>query len=132
MSETESNRDWRESAYLRKEKWPAAIPWMGPKREHGPYPWPEKSHHDPHDLDEYPHRHIDAASCGDTYMGDVCPYCGVPVRLDTELVNINGNQGIGFEISPDNNPIPLYHPDCWQEREKTVNQLENRTLDAYQ
>lgn len=132
MSETESNQDWREWAYLNRENWPDAIPPMGPAREYGPYPWPEKSHYDPNDLDDYPNSHVEAASCGDTYMGDVCPYCGVPVRLDNELVNIHGERGQGFDVSPHDNPVPLYHPDCWTEREAEVKQIENQTLDQYQ
>jgi hypothetical protein len=36
---TETDRDWRKSAYLRKENWPEAIPWTGPRRAYGPYSW---------------------------------------------------------------------------------------------
>ena len=126
-----SGRDWREWAYLKKERWPDAIPEMGPKRLYGPYPWGEKYHYDPHDLDSYPNSHPDAASVGDFYMGDVCPFCGVPVSLDSELVNIHGERGAGWDISPDDDPIPIYHPDCWTERKARENQIVNHTLEGW-
>jgi hypothetical protein len=130
MSETD-NRDWRASAYLNTENWPEAIPWYGPKREYGPYPWGESDHYDPHNLDEYHWTHPDAGSCGDIYMGDVCPYCGVPLRLDETAVNINGREGNLHVVSPDETPVPSYHPECWKERQAEVHSRENQTLGDY-
>lgn len=127
MSET-SNQDWREAAYLRKENWPEAIPWTGPKREYGPYPWSQTNHHDPHDLDDYNWTHPAAASIGDLYMGDVCPYCGVPLQYDESVVNIHGEDGELWDVSPDESPNPCYHADCWTERKATINQKENQQL----
>lgn len=127
MSETDS-RDWREYAYLSKENWPEAIPWYGPKREYGPYPWGESDHHDPHDMDEYHWTHPAAASISDIHMGDVCPYCGVPLRYDENVVNINGNEGQLWEVSPDDSPKPCYHEDCWSERQAKIHQIENSSL----
>lgn len=123
-----SDRDWRETAYLSKQNWPEAIPWMGPRREYGVYPWGEPRHYDPHGMDDYIHTHPDAASIGELYMGDVCPYCGVPLRFDETVVNNNGQEGELHEVSPDEAPIPCYHKDCWNERQAKINRLENKTL----
>lgn len=123
-----ADRDWRYSAYLSKENWPEAIPWTGPKREYGPYPWGEISHHNPHDVDTYNWSHPDAASVGGPYMGDVCPMCGVPVPCDEEVVNIRGSDGKLFEVSPNENPVPVYHPECWKDRQATIHGRENATL----
>jgi hypothetical protein len=127
-SMTEDNRDWRESAYLSKENWPEAIPRMGPKREYGPYPWGEIRHENPHGVDEYPHSHPAAASIGDLFIGDVCPKCGVPLKYTQQVVNINDTEGELHAVSPDENPIPCYHPGCWQERQATINSIENASL----
>ena len=111
------SRDWRSWAYLRKEHWPEAIPEMGPKREYGPYPWGKKGHHDPDDLDDYPNSHPDAASVGETYMGDVCPYCGVPLDwIRDTVVTTDGDEGPFHEVNEIGNPVPAYHPECWRER----------------
>lgn len=126
-----SNQDWRETAYLKKSNWPEAIPPIGPKREYGPYPWGKISHENPHNVDDYPHSHPDAASCGDIYMGDVCPQCGVPLRYDTEVVNIRGSRGELHAVSPDENPIPCYHPECWKNRQATLRSHENQSLMEY-
>lgn len=126
-----TDRDWREWAYLRKENWPEAIPWCGPKREYGPYPWHEPNHHDPHGLDDYPFSHPDAASCGDTYMGDVCPRCGVPLRGDETVVNHRGTEGMLWDVSPDENPVPCYHPECWRERQAEKHKQHNASLEDF-
>lgn len=130
MSEAD-DRDWRKSAYLRKDNWPDAIPNSYPKREYGPYPWTETSHDDPHDLDPFNYSHPDAASIGHKYVGDVCPYCGVPLQYEGTVINHNGERGELFEISPDENPVPCYHIDCWQERQAQVHKIENKTLGDY-
>lgn len=117
-----TDRDWREWAHLKKENWPEAIPEMGPKREHGPYPWREKTHDDPNDLDSYPNYHPDAASIGDVYMGDVCPYCGVPLNFyRDEVVTIEGDGGVFRELNVISEPIAAYHPECWNERRGETN-----------
>jgi hypothetical protein len=126
-----SEQDWRETAYLTKDKWPEAIPPMGPKREYGPYPWGQISHENKHGVDDYPHSHPAAGSIGDIYMGDVCPMCGVPLRYDAEVVNIRGTRGELHAVSPDENPIPCYHPDCWDEREQTIKSKENVLLTEF-
>lgn len=125
------DRDWRASAYLRRENWPEAIPEMGPKREYGPYPWGQKTHHDPHDLDDYPSHHADAASVGGKYAGDVCPYCGVPLKNDEEVLNQDGRRGTIWDLAHDNVAVPLYHPDCYHERRATIRRMENRSLDEW-
>jgi len=111
-------RDWRESAYLRKENWPEAIPWTGPKREYGPYPWSPPD--DP--TDNYPHTHPDAGSVGDTFLGDVCPWCGVPLRWDeTVVLKESGEKDVFHELNDLDSPKPAYHPDCWHERRAELN-----------
>lgn len=129
---TGGNRDWRESAYLKKENWPEAIPPMGPKREYGPYPWGEKAHHDPRDIDDYQSTHPDAASIGETYMGDVCPYCGVPLDwANDEVVLLDGSRGTFCDINEIGEPEPAYHPKCWLERQATIKAQENRSISDY-
>lgn len=131
MSETtDSDRDWREWAYLDAENWPDAIPWTGPKRRYGPYPW-SRPDHDSFGVDEYPHFHVDAASVGDTYLGDVCPWCGVPVRRDEEVVVKSGDRGTFWDINELDNPVPAYHPVCWGEREALIHGTENTQLTDY-
>jgi len=126
-----SDRDWRKAAYLRIENWPEAIPPMGPKREYGPYCWGEKRHHDPHDLDGWPHSHPDAASVGDSYLGDVCPYCGKPLDWLGEVVLITGEKGVFAEVDETDDPTPAYHTDCWNDRQAEKHGLENTTLSEW-
>lgn len=108
--------------YLTKSNWPECIPWMGPKREYGPYPWGEKIHSDPHGLDEYPASHPDAGSIGETYLGDVCPYCGVPLDwMNDEVVTLHGDRGVMGDLFDLQEHIPCYHPKCWSERNQQIN-----------
>ena len=115
MSETESPKDWRYSAYLRKENWPEAIPGMGPEREYGPFPWGEVDH-DPSDKDKYPHTHPAAGSIGTEYLGDVCPWCGVPLSWSEEVVLQSGERGVFHDLNELSNPVPAYHPQCYMKR----------------
>lgn len=124
-------RDWRRSAYLTRDNWPEAIPWTGPKRRSGPYPWGRPRHDDPYDLDDYPDLHPDAASVGGSYMGDVCPYCGVPLPNNQDVVLITGERGELCDVDDLHDPTPAYHPDCWRERQAEMHGLENTTLDDY-
>lgn len=118
----EDPRDWREWAHLRKDNWPEAIPPMGPKREHGPYPWGEPGHDDPDGLDDYPASHPDASSIGESYIGDVCPYCGVPLRWDeTVVLADSGDYGVFRDISDLRSPEVAYHSECHAERRAAVN-----------
>jgi hypothetical protein len=110
------DRDWREWAYLSKSRWPEAIPNCGPAREYGPKPWGRKTHYDPEGLDKYPASHPGAASVGDAYMGDVCPYCGVPLAWTERVVLITGTRGIYGSVDAVDEPTPAYHPECWDER----------------
>lgn len=126
-----TDRDWRTWAYLQRDNWPEAVPGMGPQRKHGPWPWPEKQHHDPHDLDDYPHTHIDACSIGDDFIGDVCPYCGVPLQRSETVVLHDGTKGTFYEINEVDNPVPAYHPECWKERHAEEMQLSNYTLGRF-
>lgn len=126
-----SDRDWREWAYLDASRWPEAIPEMGPKREYGPYPWGQKTHHDPHDVDDYPNSHPDAASCGDTYLGDVCPRCGVPLRWDEEVYTIGGTRGVFHEVDELDSPTPAYHIECYRDRQAEIHGLENTSLEDF-
>jgi len=126
-----SDRGWRESAYLQATNWPEAIPEMGPKREYGAYPWGRKTHDDPHDVDEYPNSHPDAASCGDTYLGDVCPYCGVPLRWDEPVSTIDGQQGQLHEVDDLNDPTPAYHVECYRSRQAEIHDTEGTTLQDF-
>lgn len=129
---TDDDRDWRKWAYRRAENWPEAIPWTGPKREFGPYPWGRPSHHNPGDVDRYPSSHPDASSCGEAYIGDVCPFCGVPLRWNETVVLITGEQGAFHEVDQVDDPTPAYHPGCWRDREAEFHGLENTTLGAFQ
>jgi hypothetical protein len=107
---TETDRDWRKSAYLRKENWPEAIPWTGPRRAYGPYSWGKA------DIDgcKYPSNHPDAASIGHNYIGDVCPWCGVPLHgTDEEVVLHNGSEGTLIELTELGDPEPAFHPGCY-------------------
>lgn len=126
-----NDRDWRESAYLRKENWPEAIPEMGPKREYGPYPWGRKTHDDPHDVDDYPNSHVDAASVGHYYMGDVCPYCGVPLSWAEKVVTIEGDCGEFSDVDDHDDPTPAYHPECWKERQAEIHGEENQNFGEF-
>lgn len=126
-----TERDWRESAYLKKENWPEAIPPTGPKREYGPEPWFSKVHPDPHNLDDYPSSHPDAASIGYQYGGDVCPYCGVPLENDVELVDQTGQTGTIWDLARDDVTIPVYHPECWKARRADRRRKENASLAEY-
>jgi hypothetical protein len=119
--EVNSNKDWRASAYLKRENWPDAIPWTGPKREYGPYPWRRPDHEDLDERDTYPHMHPDSASVGYTYAGDVCPYCGVPIARDEEVMLADGTEGTFWDINETGNPVPAWHPDCWAERRGEAN-----------
>lgn len=127
-----SEFDFRESAYLKAENWPEAIPWIGPKREYGPYPWGSKTHYDPHDLDNYPSGHPDAASIGGVYPGDVCPSCGVPLKNNETVRNQSGREGIIWDLAQDSVGVPLYHPECGKEREAQENSIENQSLTDFQ
>jgi len=131
MSDTEQEQDWREWAYLQRDNWPDAIPWTGPKREYGPCPWTEPTHHDPHGLDDYPHVHPDAASIGHSYHGDVCPYCGVPLRWDETVTLVDGTQGVYHDIEDIDSPTPAYHLECYDKRRGTIQQREHKTLDKW-
>jgi len=123
-----TERDWRETAYLTKSNWPEAIPPMEPKREWGPYSWSEPKHDNPHSVDDYHYTHPTAASVGELYMGDVCPYCGVPLKCDESVVNINGQTGQLIDVSPNEKPVPCYHRECWINRHKDIQEIENQTL----
>lgn len=123
--------DWRKSAYLRVENWPEAIPPTGPKREYGPAPWGQKTHDDPHDLDDYPNSHPDAASVGETFLGDVCPYCGKPLDWFGEVVLIDGTRGTFADVDDVGDPTPAYHPECWRDREAERAGLENTTVEEF-
>lgn len=123
-----SDRDWRKSAYLTLSNWPECIPWTGPKRRYGPFPWGEVDHYDPHNLDDYPHHHPAAASVGDSYIGDVCPYCGVPLDFGDEVVLHDGQRGVFAELNDLDDPVPAYHPTCWRERQAEKHSLTNTTL----
>lgn len=123
------SRDWRESAYLQKSKWPEAIAWDGPHREHGPKPWAYFAAYEGiDDVDEYPSSHTSAGSIGDDYLGDVCPYCGVPVRWTEEVVLEDGTEGVFAEISTLDEPEPGYHPECWRDRQAEKHGQENTSL----
>ena len=123
--------DWREYAHLTVEHWPEAIPVMGPKRQYGPHPWGTPTHEDEYGLDTYPNAHPDAASIGHQYLGDVCPYCGVPLRFTETVVLLTGERGEFHEIDDVADPTPAYHPDCWTEREAERHRQENKTLTQY-
>jgi len=121
------DKDWRKSAYLRKENWPEAIPYYGPRREYGPYPWTEPDH-DQYGIDEYPYSHPDAASIGHYYIGDVCPMCGVPLRGDEIVITKTGEQGELLDVSPHEKPEPAYHPACYDERQERLQTRQQELL----
>lgn len=126
-----SNQAWRKNAYLKKDNWPEAIPPMAPRREYGPYPWGQKHHHDPHDVDDYPSSHPDAGSIGHEYLGDVCPQCGVPLSWEEEVVTIQGNQGYFYDVNDLDSPTPAFHPECWKTRKAKINSIENYSIDDF-
>ena len=108
--------DWRESAYLDADNWPEAIPAMGPAREYGPHPWGEPTHDHLLPTDTYPYTHPAAASCGGTYAGHVCPYCGVPLRLSERVVTNDRTRGLLADVTDERDPGPAWHPECFRER----------------
>jgi hypothetical protein len=119
--------DWRESAHLNAENWPECIPEMFPKREYGPYAWGE-----PRDeYDNYPWSHPDAGSISGRHMGDVCPMCGKPLRIDETVVNKDGSVGDLIDVSSNRNPVPCYHKQCWRDRQETKGKAENSTLGEF-
>lgn len=130
-TENEEPRKWLEYAYLNKENWPEAIPPMGPKREYGPQPWWKPSHDELDEADNYQYTHPAAASIGDLYMGDVCPWCGVPLRYDETVTNVHGTRGELYEVSPDEEPVPCFHVDCWEERMAEIGQRDHQTLEDF-
>lgn len=96
--------------YLQAKNWPECIPddeWGDPD-------------HDPHGLDEYPHSHPKAGSISGNYMGDVCPWCGVPLRMDEKVCTINMVCGELGDVTE--NADPCYHPNCWAERQQELNE----------
>jgi hypothetical protein len=101
---------------------------MGPKREYGVEPWPPKSHDDPQNVDDYPTHHIDAASVGHNYGGDICPYCGVPLPNDEQARAADGEKGTIWDLARDDVTVPVYHEQCYQDRTAEKAQLENTTL----
>lgn len=117
--------------YLRVENWPECIPPTEPTEEYAPQAWWQPTHDDPHGVDDYQHTHPDAASIGDDYMGDVCPYCGVPLRWTESVVLITGDRGTFHEVDDVDSPTPAYHPDCWRDRQAEIHGHENATLDAF-
>jgi len=123
--------DWRESAYLQAENWPECIPGKYPKREYGPYAWPKKTHSDPYGLDDYPASHTDAMSIGGNYPGDVCPYCGVPLKNDVEYRSQDGEKGTVWDLARDDSTVPVYHKDCYRDREAEIHGHENASLGEF-
>ena len=124
---TDSDNRWRETAHLREKNWPEAIHAIGPKTKHGVSEWgkPHTEH------DNYPRSHPAAASVGGSYMGDVCPECGVPLRFDETVVNANQVRGNLLDVSPNENQVACWHPECWRERHKRVAQENNHTLEGF-
>jgi len=120
----------RESAYLRKENWPECIPNCGPKREYGPYPWPPLTH-DGAGVDDYPDLHVDAQSIGAMYHGEVCPWCGVPLQGDEQVVTLEEEAGKLNDVSPVRDPATAYHPDCWNTRKRLLHEQRGETLTAF-
>jgi len=126
MTETQDQHDrrWREDAYLTAENWPEAIPYIGPRTEYGVYPW-GKVRHDQYGIDNYSWSHPDAASIGYEYLGDVCPMCGIPLKSSEYVITKWGDRGELLEVSPSSDPVPSYHPHCYDERQE---QLQQRQL----
>lgn len=124
-------KDWRSYAYLQKDRWPEAIPWMGPKREYGPTPWSEIHHENPFGIDTYPHYHPYASAVGDPYLGDVCPYCGQPLSWTEKVTLISGETGQFHEIDQVDDPTPAYHVGCWKARQAEIHERENEQLDKW-
>ena len=129
-SKTQSERRWREDAYLTKSKWPEAIPHCGPKTEYGVYPWGNPTH-DQYGIDDYPFSHPDAASLGDLYLGDVCPMCGVPLKGDEKVITKTGKRGELLDVSPCEKPEPAYHPDCYSKRDEILQRRKNAALSDF-
>lgn len=119
-----------DTSYLDKSAWPECIPWMEPTREYAPAAWGEPTH-DHAGVDDYPHMHPAAASLGDAYLGDVCPYCGVPVAFTDRVVLATGGRGVLGELVAVDEVVPAYHPDCWRERQAEIHGHENARLDAF-
>jgi len=118
-------------SYLTASDWPEAIEQADTDTDTAPEPFAEKSHDDPFDVDRYPASHPDAASVGDVYLGDVCPWCGTPIRCDMTVVNSEGETGHMMDVSPNDDPIPCYHPLCWWRRKKKLRPIAHRTLDEF-
>lgn len=105
-----------QGAYLRKANWPECIPWTEPTREYWPQAWWGPTLPGDDSPDTYNSSHPAAGSLGDLYFGDVCPYCGVPVRMDEEVIGEDGTRGEVWDVSPDEDQQPVYHRECYMER----------------
>lgn len=121
-----------DGAYLRTENWPECIPWTEPTREYGPYAWRPPTHDNPGGIDTYPNSHPDAASVGHDYLGDVCPFCGVPIAWTETVVTTEGVRGVFADITAVGDPIPAYHPECWDERSSRIASEQFHQLTEYQ
>lgn len=106
--------------YLQKSNWPDCIPPTEPTQEYAPQAWWQPTHHDPHDVDAYQHTHPAAASIGYEYLGDVCPYCGVPLSWEEHVVLLDGRRGVLGELCEVDEVVPAYHPDCWRYRQADI------------
>lgn len=118
--------------YVSKDAWPECIP-TAPATDGGvPSPWPEKSHSDPHGVDSFPHSHPAADAVGEDYLGSVCPYCGVPLKWDEEVVTPDGDRGVFYQVDDDSGPTVGYHPPCWTERRAEVTRLTHTPLSEFE
>ena len=132
MSETDSGEDeqtrrWRETAYLKKENWPEAIPVEGPQTRYGVYAW-GKPTHDQYGIDKYPWNHPDAASIGYDYWGDVCPMCGIPLNMEEMVITKTGKRGELYEVSESEDPEPSYHPHCYDKRQEILQEQQMEAI----
>lgn len=118
------------SAYLSEQNWPECVPWMGPVRKGGPKPWARPIHDDT-GLDTYPPHHIAAASISYEHSGDVCPWCGVPLRDNQTVRTADGDSGTIWELAHDDISVPLYHEPCYQLRQAKIHSQRHTSLGEF-
>ena len=115
----------------RKQDWPECIPWTEPTEEYAPGAWRSPTHDNPTGVDDYPASHVAAGSVGDSYLGDVCPYCGVPLSWDEDVVTIDGDSGPFYTVNELRKPVAAYHPGCWRDRQAEVHGQRNALLTEF-
>lgn len=82
------------------------------------------------EYDPYPQFLADGIG-GGGYSGDVCPRCGTPLKHNENLVRFDGETGIVMDLATEDGSVPLYHPQCYQERKAEAEGKELTKLEDF-